>query len=123
LAYTSNESGRVEVYLQPFPGPGRKWQISTNGGFSPKWNPNGRELFYEASQGKMMAVDINASPTFSAGNPHQLFDMPSLSFGSVSPDGQRFLAIQPVEPEQPATEINVVLNWSEELKQKVPTGK
>jgi eukaryotic-like serine/threonine-protein kinase len=121
LAYTSNESGRVEVYLQPFPGPGRKWQISTNGGSSPKWNPNGRELFYEASQGKMMAVDITASPTFSAGTPHQLFDMPSLSLGSsVSPDGQRFLAMQPVELEQPATEINVVLNWSEELKAKAP---
>jgi len=122
LAYTSNESGRGEVYLQPFPGPGRKWQISTNGGSFPLWNPNGRELFYRNGD-EMLAVDISTSPTFSAGKPRELFEAPSLYPSGVSPDGQRFLATQPVEPDLPATQINVVLNWFEELKQKVPTGK
>jgi Tol biopolymer transport system component/tRNA A-37 threonylcarbamoyl transferase component Bud32 len=57
LAYISNESGRYEVYVQPYPGPGGKWQISTEGGMEPVWNPNGRELFYRSGD-KMMVVDI-----------------------------------------------------------------
>ncbi|MBI4480621.1 MAG: protein kinase [Acidobacteria bacterium] len=122
LAYSSNESGRNEIFVQPFPGPGRKWQVSTNGGSFPLWNPNGRELFYRSGD-RMMAVDITTAPTFSAGQPRQLFEARSLAISSVSPDGQRFLATQPVEPEQPATQINVVLNWFEELKRRVPAAR
>jgi eukaryotic-like serine/threonine-protein kinase len=129
LAYVSNESGRNEIYVQPYPGPGGKWQISTEGGTEPAWNPNGRELFFR-SGGKMMAVDIATQLSFSAGKPKALFEGPYLptpltnSNYDVSPDGQRFLMLKPVEQGQAAPmQIVVVLNWFEELKQKVPAGK
>ncbi len=129
LAYVSNESGRYEIYVQPYPGPGGKWQISTEGGAEPAWNANGRELFYR-SGGKMMAVDIATQPAFAAGKPRVLFEgryelSPATSPNyDVSPDGQRFLMLRPSEQEASApTQINVVLNWFEELKRRVPTDK
>ena len=131
LAYASDESGRREIYVRPYPGPGGKWQISTEGGTEPVWNRNGRELFYRIGD-KMMAVDINAQSGFTAGKPRQLFErhyLPNPILNArpnydVSPDGQRFLMVKPVEQEQAAgTQINVVLNWTEELKRLVPTGK
>jgi eukaryotic-like serine/threonine-protein kinase len=129
LAYISNESGRNEVYVQPYPGPGGKWQISTEGGREPLWNPNGRELFYRTGD-KVMAVDIATQPGFAAGKPRMLFEGSYLPTPltnpnyDVSPDGQRFLMLKPTEQAETApTQINVVLNWFEELKQKVPTGK
>jgi eukaryotic-like serine/threonine-protein kinase len=129
LAYVSDESGRVEVYVQPYPGQGGKWQISTEGGTEPVWNRNGRELFYRSGD-KMMAVDVSTQPGFAASTPRMLFEgryehppVPLHNF-DVSPDGQHFLMLKPVDQEQAApTQINVVLNWFEELKQKVPTGK
>ena len=129
LAYISDESGRYEIYVQPYPGPGGKWQISTEGGTEPVWNRNGRELFYRSGD-KMMAVDIATQPAFTAGKPRMLFEGPyvptpvTIPNYDVSPDGQRFLMLKPSEQAQAApTQINVVLNWFEELKQKVPTGK
>jgi serine/threonine-protein kinase len=127
LAYTSDESGRHEIYVQPYPGPGGKWQISTEGGTEPAWNPNGRELFYRSGD-KMMAVDIATQPGFAAGTPRMLFEgryevapVPSANY-DVSPDGQRFLMVKPSEQEAATTQINVVLNWFEELKRRVPAG-
>jgi Tol biopolymer transport system component/predicted Ser/Thr protein kinase len=129
LAYISNESGRYEIYVQPYPGPGGKWQVSTEGGTEPVWNPSGRELFYRSGD-KMMAVEIATQPSFSAGTPRMLFEgqyqptPATLPNYDVSPDGQRFLMLKPVAAAQAApTQINVVLNWFGELKQKVPTGK
>jgi Tol biopolymer transport system component len=129
LAYVSNESGRNEIYVQPYPGPGGKWQISTEGGAEPVWNRNGRELFFR-SEDKMMAVEITTQPSVSVGMPRMLFaggyrPTPATSPNyDVSPDGQRFLMLKPNEQTQSApTQINVVQNWFEELKQKVPTGK
>jgi eukaryotic-like serine/threonine-protein kinase len=129
IAYASDESGRWEIYVRPYPGPGGKWQISTEGGTEAVWNPKGRELFYR-SDNKMMAVDLNTQGTFSAGKPKVIFEgsyLPTpLTFANydVSSDGQRFLMLKPTEQEQSAaTQINVVLNWFEELKQKVSTGK
>jgi Tol biopolymer transport system component/predicted Ser/Thr protein kinase len=125
IVYTSTESGRSEVYVRPYPGPGGKWQISTEGGTEPVWNPKGRELFYRDGQ-KMMAVDCTEQPTFSAGKPKMLFQGPytptprSASDYDVSSDGQRFLMLKAVE--QAPGEISVVLNWTAELKQKVPAG-
>ena len=126
LAYSSDESGRREIYVQPFPGPGGKWQISTEGGQEPVWNPNGREFYYRSGD-KMMAVEVSTQPTFSAGRPRVLFEGPyllttaSFQFYDVSPDGQRFLMLKPVESQGAApTQINVVLNWFEELKRRVP---
>jgi eukaryotic-like serine/threonine-protein kinase len=131
LVYASNESGRYEIYVQPYPGPGGKWQISTDGGEEPLWNSNGRELFYRSGN-KMIAVEITTQPSFSAGNPKVLFagqyqpspnPVPNANY-DVSPDGQRFLMLKPGGQEQAGpTQINVVLNWFEELKQKVPTRK
>jgi len=129
LAYSSDESGRYEIYVQPFPGPGGKWQISTDGGTEPMWNPNGRELFYRSGD-KMLAADIATQPGFAVGRPRTLFEGQYIPTPStfpnydVSPDGQRFLMLKSAEQEQAApTQINIVLNWFEELKQKVPTGK
>ena len=126
IAYMSNESGRNEIYLQAFPGPGGKWQISTEGGMEPVWARNGRELFYRYG-GKMMAVDVTTQPTFSAGRPHVVFEGQYESIVwmvtnyDVSPDGQRFLMVEAAETE--TTQINVVLNWFEELKRRVPVGQ
>ena len=126
IAYASDESGRFEIYVRPYPGPGGKWQISTEGGTEPVWNPQGRELFYRSGN-KMMAVDVATQLTFSAGKPKMLFEgryVPtprSFPDYDVSPDGQRFLMLK--ANEQASTQINVVLNWFEELKQKVPAGK
>ncbi|PYU25833.1 MAG: hypothetical protein DMG32_11215 [Acidobacteria bacterium] len=129
LAYSSDESGRPEIYVQPYPGPGGKWQISTEVGQEPVWNPNGRELFY-GSRDKMMAVDVATQPSFSAGKPRMLFSsglyLPSsngFQFYDVSPDGQRFLMIKQSEEAAALTQIVVVQNWFEELKRRVPTGK
>ena len=124
IAYVSDESGGPEIYVQPYPGPGGKWQISTNGGIEPAWNRNGRELFYRNGE-RMMAVPIAAQPTFSAGKPTMLFEgdylaSPFPATGvtyDVSRDGQRFLM---VKEEASATQINVVVNWFEELKRLVP---
>jgi eukaryotic-like serine/threonine-protein kinase len=128
LAYTSDESGRYEIYVQPYPGPGGKWLISTEGGTEPAWNPNGRELFYRSGD-KMMAVEIATQPGFAAGTPRMLFEgryerapVPIANY-DVSRDGQRFLMLKPSESAGAApTQINVVLNWFEELKRRVPTG-
>ena len=129
LGYISDDSGSRQVYVQPFPGPGGKYQISTEGGTEPVWNPNGRELFYRSGD-KMMSVDITTQPSFSVGKPKVLFEGPyeatpaTFPYYDVSPDGQRFLMLKPVESAETAsTQINVVLNWFEELKQKVPTRK
>ena len=118
MAYESDYSGRLEIYVKPFPGPGAPYPVSTEGGEQPLWARTGRELFYRNGN-KMMVADIRTEPTFWAGKPRVLFEG---QFGAcdITPDGQRFLAVQPVEPEQPATKINLVLNWFEELKQKAP---
>ncbi len=70
--YQSNESGRVEVFVRPYPGPGGKWQISTDGGDEPFWSRSGRELFYWQGDGKMMVVDVETKRTFRAGRARTL---------------------------------------------------
>jgi eukaryotic-like serine/threonine-protein kinase len=129
LAYISNESGRYEIYVQPYPGPGGKLQISTEGGTEPAWNPDGRELFYRSGD-RMMAVELTTRPTFSASKPRVLFEgryfTTPATFPNydVSHDGKRFLMLKSAEQEPvQATHINVVLNWFEELKRRVPPGK
>ena len=128
IAYFSPESGRNEIYVRPFPGPGGKWQVSTDGGTEPVWNPRGHELFYREGK-KMMAVEYEGQQTFSAGKPKELFEGPytptprSFPDYDVSPDGQRFLMLKPAEEEQSSSHLVVVVNWVEELKQKVPMGR
>jgi serine/threonine-protein kinase len=123
LAYVSDESGRFEVYVQPYPGPGGKWQISTEGGTEPVWNPAGRELFYRSGN-RMMAVPVTLQPSFSAGKPVTMFEGPWLPSPSnvvdydVSRDGQRFLMLKPADQDEGARQIVVVQNWLEELKRR-----
>ncbi len=126
LAYESEESGRNEIYVQPFPGPGEKWQISTEGGADALWARSGRELFYRNGD-QMMAVEITTEPTFSAGIPKLLFEgrylggETSRAIYDVSPDGQRFLMMQSGDEQTVSpNQINVVLNWFEDLKRQVP---
>jgi serine/threonine-protein kinase len=128
LAYVSGESGSLEVYVQPVSGPGGKWQISTEGGREVAWARNG-EIFYRNGN-RMMVVDVQTEPTFSAGRPRLLFEgnyriAPGRSIAGydISPDGQRFLMIQEGGQDSAPTQIHVVLNWFEELKRRVPTGQ
>jgi len=128
LSYASNESGQPEVYVQPYPGPGGKWQISTDGGTEPVWNRNGRELFYRSGN-RMMAVSVTTETGFAVGKPTMLFEgayvtvpFPLIAAAyDVSPDGQRFLVIKEEPTGAAPAQINVVLNWHEELKRLVPT--
>jgi serine/threonine-protein kinase len=130
LAYQSSESGIVQVYVQSFPGLIGKWQISTDGGDSPRWSRNGRELFYRHGQ-NMMAVDIETGDGFRAGTPKVLFEgrylggpvgmQPAIGY-DVSPDGKRFLMIK-AESEPNAGQLEVVENWFGELRRQVPASK
>ena len=125
IAYQSNESGRYEVYVQPFPGPGGKVLVSTQGGTGPVWSRDGRELFYRSGD-KMMAVATTIQPTFQAAKPVVLFEKPyydvdALRDYDVASDGRRFLMLKESEQVADAIRMNVVLNWFEELKRLVPT--
>jgi serine/threonine-protein kinase len=128
VAYVSNESGRSEVYVQSYPGPGGKRQISNEGGTSPVWAGGGGELFYRNGDA-LMSVEVSTSPRFSAGAPRLLFrgsymepagTSPSLARPdwprnyAVSRDGQRFIMIR--GEEEPPTQVHVVLSWLEELR-------
>jgi serine/threonine-protein kinase len=121
LAYVSDESGRDEVYVQPYPGPGRKVPISTDGGRQPVWCADGGELYYRSAD-RMIVVPIETQPTLEVGTPQVLFEGRYLAGPSadydVSPDCQKFVMISPVEGTM--TQLNVVLNWFEELKRVVP---
>ena len=125
LAYNSNESGRREVYVQPFRDPGRRTQVSVNGGNQPRWSPAGNELFFY-SEGHLMAVSYESGEDrFDAGEPRPLFEVSGFLTGrgysytyAVAPDGQRFLMLKNVDQDP---QINIILNWFEELKRLVPT--
>jgi serine/threonine-protein kinase len=120
LALITDESGKFEVYIQPFPGPGERVQISTAGGESPVWARGGGELFYIAGRA-MMAVDIATSPALKVSKPRVLFNIPAGTGGfglDVTPDGQKFLMIQ-TPPPTPAKRFQLVLNWAEDLKKQV----
>lgn len=126
LAYESDESGRTEVYVRPFPDiDSGRWQVSVGGGTRPAWARNGSELFYYAPPGKMMVVPIETGSTFAAATPQVLFEGQYLSLNSgrtydVSRDGQRFLMIKDAYSGNAAASLRpqlvVVLNWLEELK-------
>jgi Tol biopolymer transport system component/tRNA A-37 threonylcarbamoyl transferase component Bud32 len=121
VAYESNESGRNEVYVVPFPGPGGKSQVSTEGGTQPRWNRNGRELFFR-SGAKMVAVDVETGEAFRAGASHTLFEKISSDY-DVAPDGKRFLMLKPSIAAAESTELHVILNWFDDLRRRVPLPK
>jgi Tol biopolymer transport system component len=123
IAYESDESGRWEVYVRPFPGPGRRWQISSGGGagsppdwrLEPKWRKDGKELFYVSADWKLVSVPVRLGATFAMGTPTPLFALPEGSEYDVSGDAQRFLVLAE-DQSQPPLPIKVVLNWTSELK-------
>jgi serine/threonine-protein kinase len=129
LAYSSNESGRVEVYVRPFPGPGGKWQISTDGGFYPTWSRNGRELFYETLDQRLTLVSYaEEGASFHADKPRQFCEMrlpDSQGFRSfdLHPDGERFAVLQGIGDTADAKRDHVVLfqNFFDELRRLAPT--
>ncbi|HEX6650677.1 MAG TPA: protein kinase [Pyrinomonadaceae bacterium] len=119
IAYTSNESGKWEIYVQPVPVNGEKWRISSNGGQLASWRKDGKELFYITAEGRLMSVDITSSPKFESTVPRQLFQtsikntQQGLCYAATA-DGQRFLVNTYVqESNEPMT---VVLNWTNDLK-------
>lgn len=119
ISYESKETGRYEVYVQSFPDPGAKFQISLEGGEDAIWSPAGDELFFW--EGKvLMAVDVETEPTFGFGEPQPLFEMHSKVNYDVASDGQRFVIIKEGEASHWATELIVVENWFEELKRLAP---
>jgi Tol biopolymer transport system component len=101
LAYQSDESGRFEIYVQAFPGPGGKVPVSADGGTRPRWSSKGQELFYR-NGGKMMAVGVQAGLSFRAGTPRVLFEGRYGNQYDVMPDGQRFITIESSEPNRAA---------------------
>ena len=120
LAYVSNESGRSEVYVAPFPGPGGKVAISTAGGTQPRWRRDGTEFFYIASRNRLMVAAVNGQrATFEVGAVRPLFELhPRIGLGNaydVSADGQRFLVNTLVE-ESTSAPITLVVNWPALLK-------
>jgi serine/threonine-protein kinase len=127
VAYNSDESGRNEIYVRSFSGPGGKWQISNDGGVQPVWARDGRALFYRDGD-KMMAAPVDTEPAFHAGKPFLLFERnfadsaDTIAAYDVTPDGERFVMIQDVVESSP-TQIHIVLNWFEELKARVPAPK
>lgn len=122
IAYTSNETGEFEVYVQPFPASGEKWKVSAHGGGQPRWRRDGKEMFYRTADGKMMAVPLKAQSSFEAGAPRMLFQtsadplFPNLGIPyDVTADGQRFLINAAID-ESRASPITVITNWTAGLK-------
>jgi eukaryotic-like serine/threonine-protein kinase len=125
IAYTSDESGTWEVYAQPFPPTGGKWQISTSGGAEPRWSRNGKELFFIGGNRKLMAAGVSVRGSgLEVGAATALFDMPILGplagrtawqkYYAVASDGQRFL-IKTGNEETSASPLTVVVNWRSAL--------
>ena len=119
IAYQSNDSGKSDIYVAPFPGPGQRIPISTAGGREPAWRSDGKELFYIAEDGKMMAVPIRSGATLEAGLPVVLFETRTrqgqIGRYDVTPDGQRFLIVTRIA-EREIPPIAVVVNWMAGLK-------
>ncbi|MBI1803793.1 MAG: serine/threonine-protein kinase [Ignavibacteriae bacterium] len=123
MAYTSNESGKNEVYVVAFPKREGKWQISNGGGAGAVWSRNGKELFY-TNGSSLMVVDVSAGSTFDFSVPRKLCDIPpSTNLQDISPDGQRFLALVSQSQQLTLPRLEVVLEWFEEVKQKFAGNK
>jgi Tol biopolymer transport system component len=125
IAYSLSDAGRDEIYIQAFvpgaPAAGGKWQITTNGGLTPHWRRDGRELYYLSYDNKVMAVDVTLGAEVKAGTPKELFSLDSMRMFSrtvgyaKTDDGQRFLFVTSVEDASPPP-FTVVLNWMAEMK-------
>ena len=124
LAYGSNAGGRSEVYVQAFPGPGGKRQVSTNGGSGPMWRRDGKELFFFAPDGRLLSSQVTLGETFQATPPTPLGStaLPTswpFFFADVSPDGQRILVSSPAQPDW-FPPIRLIIDWRSLLEAKTP---
>ena len=121
MAYMSDESGRFEVYVRPYPGPGGRWQVSLNGGTEPVWSPTGREIFYRDGD-RMMSATVRTQGGFEVGVRAQLFegayDQTQGQFTNydVSRDGRTFVMLQQVQGT--AQSVFVTLNWFGQLRRQ-----
>ena len=115
IAYQSSESGRAEVYIRPFPGPGGRLQVSVDGGSSPTWSPNSRELFFKSGD-QMMVSAISTAPTLSATPPQVVFTMPFDARFSVAPDGKRFLVVRGDAVQ--SAHLSIVMNFFTEVTRR-----
>jgi eukaryotic-like serine/threonine-protein kinase len=123
VAYASSETGNWEVYVSPFPGFGSKWQVSRGGGEEPRWRGDGKEMFYLAPDGRLMAADVKSGTGFEAGSPIALFQthprqpLSAMDFFSydVTADGQKFLVNTKMDATSSAP-LSVILNWSTEME-------
>jgi serine/threonine-protein kinase len=122
IAYGAQEQAET-IYVEPYPPTGERWKVSTDWGEEPIWSPNFNELFYRNGR-KWMVVKYTTVPNFSPERPKVLFEGDYLNVGGlsydVSPDGRRFLLLKSSEEQAVHTQLNVVFNWSEELKRRVP---
>jgi serine/threonine-protein kinase len=133
LAYTSNESGRDEVYVRPFPRTeGVARLVSIGGGSGPVWAPKGSALYYRGASGDMMAVPVTLEPTFTSGRPRTLFRFAGVYRMSgtataydIHPDGTRFIMVSERKDAAPTPrqQVNIVLNWFEELRRLAPATR
>jgi Tol biopolymer transport system component/tRNA A-37 threonylcarbamoyl transferase component Bud32 len=133
IAYESDETGRDEIYVRPFPQAesGGRRQVSPAGGDEPLWSHSGREIFYRAASGEMMAVPVTTTPAFAPGTPHALFPAAKYAHGpsyrayDVSPDDRRFLMLSPVADSVAAApnRLVVVEHWFEELRQRMHAAR
>jgi len=120
IAYTSDESGRYEIYIDTFPERRHKTPISTGGGLYPVWGAGGRELYYVSPDLKLMAVSLKLGPDFAEPSaPRELFPLPAVDTGfspyDVAPDGQRFL-VRATPQQQAAEPLTVIVNWPALMK-------
>ena len=131
LAYVSNESGVQEVYVRPSPGPGGRWQVSTGGGRFPVWSRDGRELFFQTLDWRVMAAAYTAKgDSFAAGKPRLWTETRLRATGTfanydLAPDGKRLAAIvaDDANAEKPATHLTFLLHFFDELRRKAPEGR
>jgi len=122
ITYVSDETGRFEVYVRPFPDPGGKWQLSVDGGFEPYWSPDGREVFFRRGE-KILSTEIDTSEGLRAGRPRVVVDnLPrflSLQAYAVDQRGRGFLLTEPAEGEDAPDRVVVIVNWFDELRRRV----
>ena len=133
MAYTSDASGRFELYVMPFSpkesATGRKWPVSNGGGHTPVWSHNGRELFYEGPHRRVQVAGYTVTgDTFVAEKPRfwsgkQMADVGFFPTFDVAPDGKRVLALVPAEDARPETILHVLLNVDSELRRRAPARK
>jgi hypothetical protein len=122
IAYSSDETGRDEIYVQPFPATGARWRISTQGGVTPRWRGDDRELFFlDPTQKTIIVVDVRLAPAFSTGEPRSVVPAPRIREGGthfdVTADGHRVLIVQEVQG-LPTRAITLVQNWTAGVKRQ-----